>query len=92
MQNNLNLNSSRLNEQQLDMLRLFEKPMPENDFIDMRKLAVQLLGKHLDELMDSWEQENQINEETYERWSKEHRRTSYKGKKWKLCWIPMFSL
>lgn len=81
MQNNLNLNGSSLNEQQLDMLRLFEKPMPESDFIQIRKLAVQLLGKHLDELMDSWEKENNINEETYERLSIEHRRTSYKGKK-----------
>lgn len=79
--NILNLNSSKLNEQQLDMLRLFEKPMPESDFIQMRKLAVQLLGKHLDELMDGWEKENQINEDTYERWSEEHRRTSYKRKK-----------
>ena len=50
--------------------------MPEEAFIEIRKLAVQLLGKHLDELMDSWGNENNINEETYERWSMEHMRTS----------------
>ena len=40
----------RLNEQQLDMIRLFKTPMPEQDFIQIRRLAVQLLGKHLDEV------------------------------------------
>lgn len=68
----------RLNEQQLDMIRLFKTPMPEQDFIQIRRLAVQLLGKHLDEVMDNWEKDNNISEETYEKWSQEHLRSSDK--------------
>lgn len=74
----MNQNNARLNEQQLDMLRLFKKPMPEDDFLQMRKLATQLLSKQLDEVVDNWEKENNITEETYEKWSKEHWRSTYK--------------
>jgi hypothetical protein len=42
------------------------------------KLAVQLLGKQLDEIIDNWERDNNITEEMYEKWSKEHKRTPYK--------------
>lgn len=80
-QNSLNQNSSGLNEQQLDMIRLFKKLMPENDFIQMRKLAVQLLGKQLDEIMDKWEEDNNITGEMYEEWSKGHKRTPYNREK-----------
>ncbi len=73
-----NINNPRLNEQQLDMIRLFKKPMPESDFMQIRRLAVQLLGKHLDDVMEKWEKENNITEDTYEKWSKEHRRSPYK--------------
>ncbi|MEO6454313.1 MAG: hypothetical protein ABIN97_09585 [Ginsengibacter sp.] len=71
-------NNPRLNEQQLDMIRLFKDPMPEEDFIQMRRLAVQLLSKRLNAVMDSWETDNNFSEETYEKWSKEHIRSSYK--------------
>ena len=62
-QNTSNQHFSELNEQQLDMIRLFKKPMPENDFLQIRKLAVQLLGKQLDEVMDNWEKDNNITRE-----------------------------
>ena len=61
----------RLNEQQLDMIRLFKNPMPEQDFIKIRRLAVQLLGKQLDEVMNNWEKDKNISEKTYDKWSKE---------------------
>lgn len=73
-----NINNPRLNEQQLDMIRLFQKPMPESDFLQIRRLAVQLLGKQLDDVMEIWEKENNITEDTYQKWSKEHKRTPYK--------------
>lgn len=46
---------SSLNEQQLMMLRLFKKPLPEADFQELRKLAVKLLSKRLDETVEAWE-------------------------------------
>jgi hypothetical protein len=67
-----------LNEQQLDMLRLFKSPMPDADFKKIKLLVVQLLSKKLDNVMDKWEIENNITEDTYEKWSNEHRRSSYK--------------
>lgn len=72
------LNNTHLNEQQLDMLRLLRNPLPMEYFQQLRRLAVQLLGKQLDETMDDWEMENNFTEKDYEKLSKEHFRTPYK--------------
>ena len=68
-----------LNEQQMIMLRLLKNPLPEADFIQMRRLAVQLLSKRLDEVVEVWELENNVTAETYEALSKQHFRTSSKN-------------
>lgn len=67
--------TSPLNDQQVLMLRLFKKPLPEEDFIQMRRLAVKLLAKHLDESIEKWELDNDVSEETYEKLSKGHFRS-----------------
>jgi len=64
-----------LNEQQLMMLRLFKEPLPEEDFEQMRRLAVKLLAQRADELTAAWEESNQITEEYYEQLSKGHLRS-----------------
>lgn len=64
-----------LNDQQVIMLRLLKKPLPEEDFMQMRRLAVQLLAKHLDESVEKWEIDNDISEETYDELSKAHFRS-----------------
>lgn len=48
--------SSHLNEQQVLMLRLLKNPLPEKDFLQMRRLAVKLLSKKLDETIGDWEE------------------------------------
>jgi hypothetical protein len=68
--------SSSLNDQQVMMLRLLKKPLPEEDFVQMRRLAVTLLAKQLDETVSNWELDNDITEETYEKLSKGHFRSS----------------
>ena len=68
----------QLNEQQLDMLRLFKNPMKDEDFLQMRRLAVQLLAKRLDTAIDNWEVKNNLTEENYEEQSRQHFRTSNK--------------
>lgn len=60
------------------MLRLLKKPLPEEYFMQIRRLAVQLLGKQLDDTVEKWEKENSITEADYEKLSKEHHRTPYK--------------
>ena len=66
-----------LNEQQLMMLRLLKNPLPEEDFIEMRRLAVKLLAKQLDEEVEKWELDNGITEENYEALGKVHFRSSH---------------
>jgi hypothetical protein len=70
-----------LNEQQMIMLRLLKKPLPEADFIQMRRLAVQLLSKRLDEIVENWEVENDVTAETYEALSRQHFRVPNKESK-----------
>jgi hypothetical protein len=66
-----------LNEQQQDMLRLFKKPMPEPDYIEVKRFIVKMLSKNIDDEMESLAKEKGWNEETYEQWGKEHLRTPY---------------
>lgn len=64
-----------LNEQQLRMLPLFKDPLPEEDFEQMRRLAVKLLAQRADELISDWEEKNNITEEHYDRLSEGHFRS-----------------
>ncbi len=70
--------NTQLNEQQLDMVRLLKIPMAEEDYLQMRRLAVQLLAKKIDEEMERLEKEKGWTQDTYEQWGKEHMRTPYK--------------
>lgn len=69
------IENSKLNEQQLDMLKLLKNPLPEQAFAKIRRLAVQLVAEQLDNIMDKWEQENDVTPETYQNLSKEHFRS-----------------
>jgi hypothetical protein len=72
---NTELNNPDLNEQQVLMLRFLKKPLPEEDFSQMRRLAVQLLAKQIENVTDRWELENNFTEETYEKLSQGHFRS-----------------
>ncbi|SEL07017.1 hypothetical protein [Parapedobacter koreensis] len=64
-----------LNEQQLLMLRLLKKPLPDSEFQKIRRYVVSLLAEQLDEVMEEWEKENNITEEEYIKMSHGHFRT-----------------
>ncbi|WP_316812846.1 hypothetical protein [Pedobacter heparinus] len=66
---------NHLNEQQVLMLRLLKNPLPEKDFLQMRKLAVKLLSKKLDEVVEDWDNKNNVKPEDYEKLSKGHFRS-----------------
>ncbi|HWZ04111.1 MAG TPA: hypothetical protein VNX40_10920 [Mucilaginibacter sp.] len=72
------LTPDSLNEQQLLMLRLLKKPLPENSFIQIRQLAVKLLANQLDETIEEWEIQNGITEKDYDQMSKQHFRSTSK--------------
>jgi hypothetical protein len=67
--------SDHLNEQQVLMLRLLKTPLPEKDFLQIRKLAVKLLSKKLDKLVEGWEDEKNIQSGDYEKLSEGHFRS-----------------
>jgi hypothetical protein len=67
----------RLNEQQIDMLRLFKNPMRQQDYNEIRNLAVKLLAQNIDNEMDDLEKQKDWNQDIYEQWGKEHLRTPY---------------
>jgi hypothetical protein len=71
--------SDSLNEQQIMMLRLLKTSMPEDDFIQIRRLAVKLLSKQINETIEEWENKNNITADTYEHWSKMHFRSHPKS-------------
>jgi len=67
-----------LNEQQLLMLRLLKKPLPEALFMQIRQLAVRLLSSQMDETIENWELQNNITEKNYEELSKKHFRSNFR--------------
>lgn len=69
------IDNSKLNEQQLDMLKLLKKPLPEASFAQIRRLAVKLIAEQLDGVMDKWEQEKDVTEKSYVDLSKAHFRS-----------------
>jgi len=73
----LSQDPTRLNEQQLQMLRLFKQPMSEEDYKLIKREILFLKAKAIDTELEQWEKENNISAADYERWSKEHFRTPY---------------
>ena len=72
------LSPDYLNEQQLLMLRLLKKPLPDAAFTQIRQLAVKLLAKQLDTTVEEWEEKNGITPKDYDEMSKKHFRISTK--------------
>ena len=71
---------SVLNEQQVLMLRLLKTPLPEADFAEIRRLAVKLLSKKLDDTIENWEGSKNIDSTFYDKLAKSHfRNTSSKS-------------
>ncbi len=78
MQQNVSEDITRLNQQQLDMLRLFQNPMAEQDYVEIKRFVVKTLAKNIDDEMERLEKEKEWSQDTYEEWGKEHMRTPYK--------------
>lgn len=67
-----------LNAQQVMMLRLLKNPLPDADFQQMRRLAVKLLARKLDETTEDWEKQHHVTEDDYHKLSKGHFRSKSK--------------
>ncbi len=44
------------------MVRLLKKPLHEDDFVQLRRLATKLVTARLDAALDKWELKNRIEE------------------------------
>jgi hypothetical protein len=64
--------AARLNKQQVDMIQLLRNPLPEEDFLELKKKAVELLAKRLDFVMESWENDNEITSQYFNNLAKDH--------------------
>ena len=69
--------ATRLNRQQLEMISLFKNPMSEQDYNEIKRLAVKLLAKNIDDEIERLETEGKLTFEVYEKWGSEHMRTPY---------------
>lgn len=64
--------TARLNRQQVDMIQLLRVPLPEEDFLELKKKVVELLAKRLDMVMESWETGNEIQPDYYSGIANDH--------------------
>ena len=78
IQDNVLKDKFGLNEQQLQMLNLFKKPMSEADYDEIRRAIVKVLARNIDAEMERLEEENGWTAETYAQWGEEHNRIPYK--------------
>lgn len=58
------------------MIQVLRNPMPEEYFVELRRLTIELLSKRVDEKISKWEEENNIDAEYYENLSKQHFRSN----------------
>lgn len=77
MNSQANSYSPQLNEQQMDMLRLFKNPMRQQDYDEIRKLAVKLLAQNIDAELDDLQRKKGWSQDTFDQWGNQHLRTSY---------------
>jgi hypothetical protein len=70
-----NSSNPQLNEQQVDMLRLFKNPMRQQDYDEIRKLAVKLLAQNIDAEMDDLQRQKGWSQDTFDQWGNQHLRT-----------------
>jgi hypothetical protein len=68
--------TTKLNKQQLEMLRVFQNPFSEEDFLTVKRQIVQILNRRLQEELARLDKENGWTAETYEQWGHDHDRIS----------------
>ncbi|MEZ4775334.1 MAG: hypothetical protein R3D00_19270 [Bacteroidia bacterium] len=70
----------RLNNHQLEILKLFARELDDNDMVEIKRLIVRYLASKVTQMADEiWEKNNWTNEEM-ERMLKTHKRTAYNPK------------
>ena len=74
----LSVKTAHLNDQQLEMLRLFKNPMEHDDFDEIKRLIVKILARKIDDEMNTLGSLKKWNQSTYDQWGQEHLRSANK--------------
>lgn len=70
----------RLNNHQLEILKLFTRELDDNDLVEIKRMIVRYLANKITKKADEiWEENNWTNEDM-ERMLKTHKRTPYNPK------------
>lgn len=69
--------AKKLSNLQLELLKVFSFDLDETQIIEIRDLLAKYFADKATEEMDKLWEDNNWNEETIQKWSKEHMRTKY---------------
>jgi hypothetical protein len=72
------LPTGKFTSAQLDLLKLFSREVPEENWIEIKSLISKYFADKASDEMDKLFEQNGWSEEKIEEWSKEHMRTPYK--------------
>lgn len=72
--------SKPLSNLQLELLKLYASGIPEHQLLDIKKLLAAYFAEKVDRELESFWEENGLDDTTLEKWKKERLRTSYRPK------------
>lgn len=64
--------STKLSNLQMELLKLYARPISDEELKDIKKMLADYFAKKLDEEVDRVWKENGWNQSTIEKWKKEH--------------------
>ncbi len=70
--------SKPLSNLQLELLKLYATSIPEHQLQDIKKLLAAYFAEMVDREMESFWQENGLDDSTLDKWKKERLRTTYR--------------
>ena len=68
-----------LSNLQIEILRTFSKPLPEQQVLEIRQILADYFAKKIDDDVNKLFEEKSWNESTIDGWLKEHLRTPYQA-------------
>lgn len=75
------METKKLTNLQLELLRIFSRELTEQQLLEIRALLVNYFSEKISDQMDELWDKNGWTEETMKEWTQEHMRTPYKPSK-----------
>jgi hypothetical protein len=71
--------SAKLTNLQLELIKTFARPIPENQVLEIRKILADYFAKKIDDDVDALFEANQWDSSKTNEWLNEHLRTPYQS-------------